>query len=61
MVNHTGDNFTAFKCEKCEKSFTLASNLKTHIVIRTGEGPFQCHICEKSFTQAINLKAHGDT
>ena len=47
-----------YKCDSCEKSFTLAGNLKKHILTHEGQRNYKCDSCEKSFTQGGSLKVH---
>jgi hypothetical protein len=49
---------TVFPCKECEKQFTRASTLKTHIQRHTEEKPFLCKICQKSFVRKYDCDRH---
>ena len=46
------------ECDVCEKRFTRADSLKTHMRIHTNERPYECDVCEKRFTRSSGLKLH---
>ncbi len=43
------------KCDRCERSFHTASQLRDHYRIHTGEKPFSCSMCNKSYSLRGNL------
>ena len=51
-------NKKAFKCNKCEKTFTFRCYLERHSRSCIGFTPFQCEICKKFFTEADKLANH---
>ncbi|KAI2799594.1 hypothetical protein BLOT_011500 [Blomia tropicalis] len=46
-------NNKQFLCPMCNKLFTQKGNLKTHMMIHSGDKPYACHVCGKSFTQKV--------
>ena len=51
MRTHTGK--TSFKCEVCDKRFSLEGSLKTHLRIHTGEKLYRCEVCNKRFGMVL--------
>uniref|UniRef100_A0A1A8V4S6 C2H2-type domain-containing protein n=9 Tax=Nothobranchius TaxID=28779 RepID=A0A1A8V4S6_NOTFU len=47
-----------FTCSYCNKCFTSARSLETHVRVHTGERPYSCTQCGKRFTQSGHLKTH---
>lgn len=47
-----------FKCDVCDRRFSLLSNFNVHKRIHKREKPFRCSICGKSFRLAKSLTVH---
>ena len=47
-----------FKCDKCEKAFTLKSNLNRHIKSAHENVQYKCDECDQSFSFKGSLKIH---
>ena len=47
-----------YRCEICNKGFTLASTLNTHRRTHAEKKPFGCQYCGKDFYQRNALKSH---
>jgi len=45
-------------CSVCKKGFRIACNLKSHMLIHSGEKPHTCQVCGFTFTIKQNLKKH---
>ncbi len=49
------------ECDVCEKRFTRADSLKTHMRIHTNERPYECDVCDKAFRESGALTRHKRT
>lgn len=48
-----------FSCEKCNRSFTMASTLSLHLRrTHLGIKPYKCQVCEHCFAQSSDLIKH---
>ena len=47
-----------FRCPECNKPFTRAFNLKSHLRTHTDEGPYGCSTCSKNFARQHDRKVH---
>lgn len=49
---------SAFACNLCDKRFTRAYNLRSHLRTHTDERPFVCTVCGKAFARQHDRKRH---
>ena len=47
-----------FSCKSCDKSYTIPSDLKTHMHKAHGEKTFKCSACDKAFNTNLKLLSH---
>lgn len=47
-----------FVCDKCDRSFSRAANLRRHQLVHTGEQPYACDQCDRRFKQLGGLRSH---
>ena len=46
---------TSFKCDHCQKLFTLKASLKKHYdTVHEGIKPFDCKFCDEKFAVKLN-------
>lgn len=59
----THTNEKPHKCEKCEKSFSRAENLKIHSRSHSGEKPYVCPVpgCNKAYSNSSDRFKHTRT
>ena len=55
---HNTDFKEDFKCQICQKTFSLQSSLKAHMKLHQTRKNFQCQMCEKVFLKKKNLGTH---
>lgn len=53
--NHTCEKY---KCDICDKRFSILSNFNVHKRIHKRDKPFRCDVCGKSFRLAKSLTVH---
>ncbi|CAN6619953.1 hypothetical protein TRVA0_007S04038 [Trichomonascus vanleenenianus] len=49
---------SSFACHLCDKRFTRAYNLRSHLRTHTDERPFVCTVCGKAFARQHDRKRH---
>jgi len=47
-----------YKCDNCDKEFSLKHNFNRHYRIHTGEKNFKCIKCERAFVTKAHLHYH---
>ena len=57
----SSESKNGYKCNFCEKVFSLPSFLRRHEVVHTGEKPFACEFCGKCFGQKATKQRHEAT
>jgi uncharacterized Zn-finger protein len=55
---HSDYNYKPFACERCTKTFSTASALRTHKIWHSEHRSFPCMTCGKSFKTKYTLKWH---
>ena len=57
MLIHSADSYEHV-CSVCQKAFRLARNLKSHMLVHTGERPYTCQDCGGRYKTSTQLKLH---
>ncbi|KAK3913233.1 Zinc finger protein 420 [Frankliniella fusca] len=56
--SHNVEEEPKYNCDKCDKSYRLASSLDIHRATHSNETPYLCDVCGKSFKHGSNLRCH---
>ncbi|OCK74227.1 hypothetical protein K432DRAFT_261791, partial [Lepidopterella palustris CBS 459.81] len=54
----TSNHPATFQCGLCQKRFTRAYNLRSHLRTHTDERPFVCSVCGKAFARQHDCMRH---
>ena len=46
------------KCLQCDRTFTVSSTFKYHMMKHSGEKPYVCSLCGRAFIQSGTLNKH---
>ncbi|KAH3688135.1 hypothetical protein WICPIJ_000906 [Wickerhamomyces pijperi] len=53
-----GEEGKPVSCPHCNQTFTRSHNLKSHMLIHTGDKLFNCSVCSNKFRRLHDLKRH---
>ena len=53
-----GNVLRPYRCHLCGKTFGHSGNLKTHMLVHTGQRMFRCEICDYRFKLKHHLTKH---
>eukprot|EP00049_Salpingoeca_infusionum_P010885 m.187501 g.187501 ORF g.187501 m.187501 type:complete len:397 (+) comp14775_c0_seq2:1151-2341(+) len=48
----------SFRCAKCNKTSTTASNMRRHVRSHYNVTPYSCRLCQRAFTNSRNRNVH---
>ncbi|XP_058119327.1 zinc finger protein 569-like [Anopheles coustani] len=61
MISHLQAHFKEHKCDRCNRLFATAKQLRAHLTTYTGEKPEMCQHCGKCFSTKNSLRIHLKT